>query len=64
MAQYPMNVPALTGIDETLPALPLRGALPGAFGAWTAELAVLLLRGSAVAVLLSPALLAAFLLTG
>ncbi len=64
MAHYPSNAPALAGAAEAIPALPTRGDLRGAAAVGAAELAVLALRGSAVAVLLSPALLAAFLLAG
>ena len=60
MAQFSSNAPALTGTGEALSSLPSRGVL----AVQVAEFAVLLLRGSAVAVLLSPALLAAFLLSG
>lgn len=64
MTQYPTQVPALAGVTKAIPALPSRGALSSAAGAWTAEAAVLLVRGSAAVALLSPALLAAFLLSG
>jgi hypothetical protein len=63
MAQYPSNAPALTGAAEAIPSLPSRADLRGA-AAGAAELAVLLLRGSAAAVLLSPLLLAAFFMAG
>ncbi len=64
MAHYPSNAPALAGAAEAIPSLPSRSDLRGAAAVGAAELAVLMLRGSAVAVLLSPALLAAFLLAG
>ncbi len=60
MAQYPSNAPALTGPGEAISPLPSRGAVAASM----AEFAVLLLRGSAAAVLLSPVLLAGFLLGG
>ena len=60
MARYLSNAPALTGAGEAISPLPSRNAV--AVG--LAELAVLLLRGSAAAVLLSPLLLAGFLLAG
>lgn len=60
MAQLSPNAPALTGAGEAISPLPSRGAL----AVQVAEFAVLLLRGSAAAVLLSPALLAGFLLAG
>jgi hypothetical protein len=64
VAQYPTSASALTGTGEAIPSLPSRNAIRAAAGACTAELAVLLLRGSAFALLLSPAMLAAFLLAG
>ena len=64
MAQYSTNAPAFAAGAETLPSLPSRTALRGAAAVCAAEAAVLILRGSAVAFLLSPALLAAFLLAG
>ena len=64
MAQYPSNAPALTGAAEAIPSLPSRADLRGAAAVRTAELAVLMLRGSAVAVLLSPLLLVAFFVAG
>lgn len=63
MAHLPMNAPALAPADAA-PSLPSRVALRGAAAVCAAEAAVLVLRGSAVALLLSPALLAAFLLAG
>ena len=62
MAHYPSNAPALAGAAEAIPSLPSRADLRGAAAVGAAELAVLLLRGSAAAVLLSPLLLAAFFL--
>lgn len=64
MAHYPSNAPALAGAVEAVPALPTHGDLRGAAAVGAAELAVLVLRGSAIAVLLSPAMLAAFFLAG
>ena len=64
VAHFPSNAPALAGAAEAIPSLPSRGALRGALAAGAAELAVLLVRGSAIAVLLSPALLVTFLLAG
>jgi hypothetical protein len=60
VAQYPSDVPALTGTGEAVSSLPSRGAV----AVQLAECAVLLLRGSAAAILLSPALLVVFLLAG
>jgi hypothetical protein len=60
VARYLSNAPALTGTGEAISPLPSRNAV--AVG--VAEFAVLLLRGSAAAVLLSPLLLAGFLLAG
>ncbi len=68
VAQYPSNAPALTGdltgdltgTGEAISPLPSRGAV----AVQVAEFAVILLRGSAVAVLLSPVLLAGLLLAG
>jgi hypothetical protein len=54
----------LAGAVETIPSLPSRGDLRGMVASGMAEAAVLMLRGSAAAILLSPAVLAAFLLTG
>ncbi len=64
MAHYPSSAPALAGAVETIPSLPSRGDLRGMVASGMAEAAVLMLRGSAAAILLSPAVLAAFLLTG
>lgn len=64
VAHFTPNAPALAGAAEAIPSLPSSGDLRGAVAVRTAEVAVLLVRGSAVAVLLSPALLVAFLLTG
>ena len=64
VAHYPSNAPALAGAVEAIPSLPSRGDLRGVAAVGAAELAVLVLRGSAAAVLLSPALLVAFLLAG
>ena len=64
MAQYPTDAPAFAAGAQTLPSLPSRGDLRGAAAACAAESAVLILRGSAAALLLSPALLTAFLLAG
>lgn len=58
VAQYPSNAPTLSGTGEAISPLPSRGAV--AVG--VAEMAVLLVRGSAAAILLSPALLIALLL--
>lgn len=62
MAHFPSNAPALAVAAEAIPSLPSRADLRGAAAARTAELAVLVLRGSAAAVLLSPVLLAALFL--
>ncbi len=64
VAHYTSNAPALAGAAEAIPSLPSRGDLRGAVAVRTAEFAVLVLRGSAAAVLLSPALLVAFLVAG
>lgn len=64
MAQHPTNAPFLAGAGEALAPSPPRGAIHGAAAVCAAEAAVLLLRGSAVALLLSPALLAVSLLSG
>ncbi len=64
MARYPSNAPTLAGAVEAIPSLPSRGDLRDAAALRVAELAVLVLRGSAAAVLLSPALAVAFLLAG
>ncbi len=64
VSHYPSNAPALAGAVEAIPSLPPRGDLRGAAALRVAELAVLVLRGSAAAVLLSPALTMAFLLAG
>jgi hypothetical protein len=58
VAQYPSNAPALTDTDEAVSSLPSRATV----AIELTELAVLLLRGSAAAILLSPAVLAVFLL--
>ena len=64
MAHFPSNAPALAGAADAIPSLPSRGAVRGALAVGTAELAVLLVRGTAGAILLSPALLVTFLLAG
>ncbi len=64
VAQFSSNAPVLAGAAEAIPSLPSRGDLRGAVAVRVADLAVLVLRGSAAAVLLSPALLAAFWLAG
>ena len=64
MAQYPTDAPAFAGAAEALPALPSRSALRRAAAVGAAEAAVLILRGAAVALLVSPGMLAAFLLAG
>ncbi len=64
VARYPSNAPTLAGAVEAIPSLPSRGDLRDAAALRVAELAVLVLRGSAAAVLLSPALAVAFLLAG
>ena len=64
VAHYPSNAPALAGAVEAIPSLPSRGDLRGAAALRAAELAVLVLRGSGAAVLLSPALAVAFLFAG
>ncbi len=64
MARCSSIAPALTGAAEAITSLPSRSDLRSAAAAGAAELAVLVLRGSAAAVLLSPALLVALLITG
>jgi len=59
VAQFPGNVRVLTGTTEAV-SLPPRSAL----AVHLAECAVLVLRASAIAILLSPALLLAYLLVG
>jgi hypothetical protein len=58
VAQYPSNARALTSAGQAVSALPPRGAV----AVQLAEFAVLLLRGSATAILLSPAVLLAVML--
>ena len=60
VAHFSSNAPALTGAGEAISPLPSRGAV----AVQIAEFAVLFLRGSAAVVLLSPILLAGFLLAG
>ena len=55
VAQYPSNAPALSSADQAVQALPSRSAA----AVQVAEFAVLLLRGSAAAILLSPVVLLA-----
>lgn len=65
MAHYPSNAPGLDGADDEISSLPAHDTLHGgALAVPIAEFAVVLLRGSAAAVLLSPALLVAVLLAG
>lgn len=64
MAHFTSTAQALAVPAEAIPSLPSRGELRAAAAVRTAELAVLLVRGSAAAVLLSPLLLAAVFLAG
>jgi len=61
---FPNHAPALPCTGQAIASDRLRGDLRGAAATLTAEFAVLLVRGSAAAVLLSPVLLAGFLLAG
>ena len=64
MAAISSNVPALAGGTEALPSLPSGGDLRAASAVRVAEFAVVLFRGTVAGLVLSPALLAAFLLAG
>lgn len=62
MAHFPTSAPVLSGGAESIPALPSSNAARGALAVGVAEAAVLLVRGSAAAILLSPLLIAALFL--
>ncbi len=64
VAHFPSNASALAGGAEAIPSLPSGGDLRGAAAVRMAEFAVLLFRGTVVGVLLSPVLVAVFLLAG
>jgi hypothetical protein len=64
VTQYPNPAPAMPCTGQAIASDHLGGDLRGMAATLTTEFAVLLVRGSAVAILLSPALLAGFLLAG
>ena len=64
MTQYPNPAQAMPCTGQAIASSHLGGDIRGVAATLTAEFAVLLVRGSAAAILLSPVLLAGFLLAG